>query len=175
MKYYRRLTIIGIFALGLAGCSSEEAKESVVPEEQEVETETEKVEVVEVEEESVQEDKAEMDTVYGALDIDSYKKESDMMYRDVDRNVLYLLADDQIFQAEVILDGDLGVNVDMDLPFLTGHAMDYMAEDASLIQTKSATEFVYESKQLGKKYDVLYASDTGNNVITRVIVSQHIE
>ncbi|MED3563268.1 hypothetical protein [Bacillus xiapuensis] len=48
-----------------------------------------------------------------------------------------------------------------------------MAEDASLIQTKDETDFVYESKKLDKKYNVAFVSDGGDNVITRVIVSEH--
>ncbi|TQR16331.1 hypothetical protein FG384_18910 [Psychrobacillus vulpis] len=86
-----------------------------------------------------------------------------------------MLADEEIFQAEVNLEASLGINVEMDQSFLSGHAMDYMAEDASLVQTISTTEFVYESVALGKKYDVLYVSDTGDTVISRVIVSQHLE
>lgn len=167
----------------MTGCGNEDDNKPVEEEQVVVEPTEDAAEMenTEQQEESVEEQvvvekaEAEMDMVYGKLDIENYKRESDLLYRDEERNVLYLLAGDEIFQAEVNLDAALGINLEMDQSFLTGHAFDYMAEDASLVQTKSENEFVYESKILGKKYDVLFVSDTGDNVITRIIVSQHIE
>lgn len=180
------LVAVGI----MAGCSDEGAKEpaekeKVVQEEKEADSkaikEEESKEEAKVEKKEVESEEAdatpsiETDTVYGKLNKAQYEKVSDTMYRDTERDVLYLLADEKIYQAEVNFKPALGLNLEMDQSFLTEHAFDYMASDASLVQKKSEKEFIYESPSLEKQYNVLFTSDTGDGVITRVIVSQVVE
>ncbi|KMT62522.1 hypothetical protein [Paenilisteria newyorkensis] len=115
------------------------------------------------------------DTVYGQLPKKKLTKRSSELYSDEKNGITYIVGDNNnIFQVEVDFDMALGINIEMDKSFLVEHAMDYMADDATLIQTKSDRDFVYESKKYKKKYDVLFVNDNDENIVTRVIVSKHM-
>ena len=116
--------------------SSEEPKEKPVETKKQEIKETKKEEAKEPEtEESVEiTDEIEVNTVYGNFDKKGFKKVNDMLYRDEERDVLYMVADGKVFQVEVNLDSSLGINLKMDNSFLIEHAFDYMAEDATLIE-----------------------------------------
>jgi hypothetical protein len=112
--------------------------------------------------------------VYGRLIESDMIKISEGYFKEKERQfVRYIEADGIVFQVEVHLDSNMKINIKQDLSFLTEHVFDHMEDDSTLIQTKSNIEFVYESKKIGKKYDVMFVSDTGNEYITRVIVGQH--
>ncbi|MBC1561003.1 hypothetical protein [Listeria booriae] len=116
-----------------------------------------------------------VDTVYGQLPDKKLTKRSSELYSDEKNGITYIVGDNNnIFQVEVDFDMGLGINIEMDKSLLIEHAMDYMAGDADLIQTKSDREFVYESKKYNKKYDVLFVNDNDENIVTRVIVSKHM-
>ncbi|TDM15726.1 hypothetical protein [Macrococcus bovicus] len=110
--------------------------------------------------------------VYGS--IGSAFKEKGAFYVNEKGNVNLMGDKDNIYQAEKNFDSDLGLTVEMDEPFLTDHAFDFMEDDATMVQKISDNEFVYESKKLNKKYDVMFSRPDGKTV-TRVIVSQHQE
>lgn len=111
-------------------------------------------------------------TVYGKLEDNNAKKMSDLMYFNEQRGIYYLVLEDStIYQAEVSFDLNMGLNLDMDISFLSEHAHDYMEDDANLIQTLSPVEFIYESKKLQKQYEVMYSTIDG--IVERVIISQH--
>ncbi|KGL37407.1 hypothetical protein EP56_18080 [Listeriaceae bacterium FSL A5-0209] len=115
------------------------------------------------------------DTVYGQLPKKKLKENSSGMYSDEKNDITYMTDErNEIYHVEVHFDKSLGLNIEMDKSFLVEHAMDYMADDANLIQTKSDRDFVYESKKYKKKYDVLFVNDNDENIVTRVIVSKHM-
>ena len=158
MKKKLKLAAIGLLAAALmVGCSEEEAAKVDKPEKP-----------VEVEKPAAT-PTIEAGTVYGTLDTTSLKETANSMYMDEKNNVLYLMAGEEIFQVEINFDSALGLNAELDRQFLMDHALDYMAEDATLTQTVSDKEFVYESASLGKSYTVTFS---GEEAITRVIVSQ---
>lgn len=169
MKHKLKLAGVSLLASALLfGCAEEEA---TAPKKEAPVENTEAVKAKpEVKEEAAP--VAEAGTVYGSLDTANLKKNSDSLYLDEERNVLYLMAGEEVFQVEVNLDAALGLNIEMDKQYLTDHAAGYMAEDASLTQTISDKEYVYESASLGKKYTVTFS---GEEAVTRVIVSQYFE
>lgn len=186
MKKTLKVAYTGILAAALlVGCSEEETKsveqtnnsaveaevEEVVAEETVVEETVKEEAEINTTTDDVKQSSIEAGTVFGTLDTMKLKKTSDSMYLDEERDVMYLMAGEEVFQVEVNFDPALGLNVELDKAHLTNHAMDYMAADASLVQTVSEKEFVYESASLGKKYTVVFS---GEEAVTRVIVSQNI-
>ncbi|UTH13329.1 hypothetical protein [Macrococcus equipercicus] len=109
--------------------------------------------------------------VYGPIKVKNIK-DNGVFYVDEKTHKTYLGDKKEIFQAEKEIDENLGVTVATDMSFLSQHAFDFMEDDATQIQKISDKEFVYESKKLGKKYDVIYSAPDGKTV-TRIIVSQH--
>ena len=84
----------------------------------------------------------------------------------------YVVADGNVFQVTVDFER-IHLDTNLDSELLTDHIYDYIEEDSELIQKKSESSFVYESKKYNKLYDVDYVLDE-QGLIMSLLITQHI-
>ncbi|MFC6117300.1 hypothetical protein ACFPVV_01535 [Macrococcoides bohemicum] len=160
------LTFTSALLLGACGGETTEKKENKTEEKAATKTKEKSSDETTTKQSNI----ASENHVYGSMS--DNLKEKGLFFIDEKNNISYMGDKDNIFQVEKEIDKNLGITIDLDKNFLTEHAFDYMEDDASMVQQKSENEFVYESKKIGKKYDVIFSRPDGK-IVERIIVSQH--
>lgn len=109
---------------------------------------------------------ASQNTVYGVLDTTGLTKENDELYKDESNDILYsVVENNNIFQVIIGLGEDSTFDKNKDNSHLMELAMDYMNNDASLVQALSDESFIYNSPSLNKKYQVDFSLGLNQNVV----------
>lgn len=185
MANLKNIALVGIAGLVLGACSAGEDEDSVSSvsetqssiEEVSITEENSSEESKEIISENSEEDsdstiEGSENRVYGVLKNEKAEQTSDTFYKETVTpfmNVLYTTVENkEIFLVDVNI-SKLPSDLELDKQHLTELAADYMETDATLIQTKSDTNFIYESASINKKYEVIYTLDDSGQVINITI------
>ena len=77
----------------------------------------------------------------------------------------------EIYQVE-ILTKKVPFSLSSDKDLMTEHIFDYMESDSTLVQSESATVFVYHSPSVNKDYKVIFHSDNDDDNIQAISIFQ---